>query len=114
MVHQMGLYPNYFLAIKSGRKDIEIRLNDEKRKKIKTGDTIKFISVPDEEKTIKAKVKKLEQFGSFRELYENVSFERMGCLGWSMDAMLEGTFDIYTKKQEEEFGALAITIELLD
>lgn len=114
MIHQMGLYPIYFSDIKAGRKSVEIRLNDNKRKRIKTGDTIEFISVPDEEETLKVKVTKLEQFSSFRKLYESIPFEKMGCSGWTMKEMLEGTYEIYTKEQEEKFGALAITIELTE
>lgn len=113
-MHQMGLYPKYFLAIRTGKKDIEVRLNDEKRKRIKTGDTIEFISVPNEEEPIRAKVNKIEQYSTFRELYENKPFERMGCSGWTMDEMLEGTYEIYTEKQEGQFGALAIAIEVID
>jgi ASC-1-like (ASCH) protein len=39
----MGLYSEYFIAIKEGKKQVEVRLNDEKRRKIKVGDTIEFI-----------------------------------------------------------------------
>lgn len=112
MIHQMGLYPSYFSDIKQGVKLVEIRLNDYKRKEINVGDIIEFISVPDEDETLRVKVTKLEQFRSFKELYERIPFEKMGCLGWTMDEMLEGTYAIYTKEQEKQFGALAIIIEV--
>lgn len=113
MIHRMGLYKTYFSDIKSGKKVVEIRLNDSKRQQIKIGDIIEFVSVPSEEESMRVKVTKLEPFDSFKELYEQVPFERMGCKGWIMDEMLEGTYAIYTKEQEELFGALAITIEAI-
>lgn len=42
MTHEMKLQPKYFDYILNGTKRIEIRLNDEKRKKIKLGDKINF------------------------------------------------------------------------
>lgn len=43
----MNLLLSAFEKIADGRKTIELRLNDEKRQKIKDGDTVAFIlSVP--------------------------------------------------------------------
>lgn len=72
MIHQMRLYPSYFSDIKQGVKLVEVRLNDYKRKEINVGDIIEFISVPDEVETLRVKVTKLEQFRSFKELYERI------------------------------------------
>lgn len=40
MIHYMKLYNEPFQMIKKGEKTIELRLNDEKRRKLKKGDTI--------------------------------------------------------------------------
>ena len=42
MIHQMGLYEEPFQSIKAERKTIEVRLNDDKRKKLRVGDQIVF------------------------------------------------------------------------
>ena len=42
MNHKMKLQPRYYDFILNGTKRIEIRLNDEKRRMIKVGDTITF------------------------------------------------------------------------
>ena len=47
MTHEMKLQPKNFDYILNGTKRIEIRLNDEKRKKIKLGDKIKFLKETD-------------------------------------------------------------------
>ena len=41
-IHNMKLRSKYFECIKTGTKRIELRLNDEKRSKIKIGDEIIF------------------------------------------------------------------------
>ena len=42
MIHKMNLWNDSFIAIKEGWKTIEMRLNDDKRRKIQTGDIIEF------------------------------------------------------------------------
>jgi ASC-1-like (ASCH) protein len=37
MIHQMGLYGEYIRVIREGKKKVEVRLNDEKRREIKVG-----------------------------------------------------------------------------
>ena len=46
MEHIMKLYKENFEELKSGKKKREYRLNDQKRKGIKIGDTIKFLKLP--------------------------------------------------------------------
>lgn len=58
-----------FEMIESGIKTIELRLYDEKRRKISIGDMIRFILVDDESKELHVKVKELYIFPSFEELY---------------------------------------------
>ena len=47
MEHILKLQPRYFDYMQNGTKRIELRLFDEKRQKIKIGDTIKFLKEPD-------------------------------------------------------------------
>ena len=41
-MHEMRLHNEPFVLIKNGTKTIELRLNDEKRRQIKVGDTVTF------------------------------------------------------------------------
>ena len=45
MIHNMKLVDFAFNAIKNKEKDIELRLNDEKRSLINVGDTIIFTNI---------------------------------------------------------------------
>lgn len=112
MTHQMGLYSEYFPLIQSGVKTIEVRLNDAKRQLVQVGDHIEFIDPSNTCSNFKVQVMNLTIYRSFYELYLNTPFDKMGCLNWSMEQMIEGTYEIYSKAQEDEFGALAIEIRL--
>lgn len=55
VLHHMGIYDEYFISIKEGKKTIEVRLNDDKRRKIKVGDTVEFIRIPEKMKHLGCK-----------------------------------------------------------
>ena len=44
-------------------------------------------------------------------MYQTIPFKDFDCDGWTMDEMINGTYDIYTREQEKEWGTLAITIK---
>ena len=108
----MGLYGEYFQSIKEGKKKFEVRLNDEKRRKIKVGDTIEFIKIPEEDEILSVTVAQLKTYPSFLEMYEDIPFHLLDCEGWTMKEMIDGTYEIYTPEQEKEWGTLAIEIKL--
>ncbi|PEJ28468.1 hypothetical protein CN677_27155 [Bacillus pseudomycoides] len=114
MIHHMGLYKEYFQSIEEGKKIFEVRLNDEKRRKIKVGDIIEFIQVPEENKTLQVKVLELCKYDTFKEMYENIPFHLFDCEGWTLDEMINGTYEIYTPEQEKIWGTLAIKIQTLN
>ncbi|MEK4082108.1 ASCH domain-containing protein [Solibacillus sp. FSL K6-1126] len=111
MIHKMGLYGEYFDSIRKGKKKVEVRLNDEKRRKIKVGDFIEFIKIPEQDETIIIKVTDLKIYDTFQAMYEDIPFQDIDCEGWTMQEMIDGTYEIYTPEQEKEWGTLAITIE---
>lgn len=111
MVHQMGLYGEYFSSIKEGKKTVEVRLNDEKRREIKVGDTIEFIRVPEKNETLQVQVTSLKEYATFEVMYKEIPFKAFDCEGWTMKEMIDGTYEIYTPEQEKEWGTLAITIK---
>ncbi|WP_069650117.1 ASCH domain-containing protein [Caloranaerobacter ferrireducens] len=114
MEHFMRLFEEPFELIRSKKKIIEIRLNDEKRQKVKIGDIITFSKLPDCEERLRVKVLGLLHYYTFEQLYEDIPFSHFGCEGKSMKWMLEKTYEIYTKEQEEKYGALGIRIEVIE
>jgi len=113
MEHQMHLLLEPFEEMRSGRKTIEIRLNDEKRQKVKIGDTIIFYKLPEGREKLSVRVLELLHYKDFKSLYQDVPFHQLGCSGKTMKWMLESTYKIYTREQEEKYGAFGIRIELI-
>lgn len=111
MIHQMGLYGEHFQAIKEGKKIVEVRLNDEKRRSIRVGDSIEFIKVPQQDEILKVQVSTIRKYDTFKAMYEDISFKDFDCEGWTMKEMIDGTYEIYTPEQENEWGTVAIFIE---
>ena len=52
MLHQMGLYQEPFQSIVSGKKIVEIRLNDPKRQAVQVKDQIEFTNLSTNEQVI--------------------------------------------------------------
>jgi len=73
----MRLNHQPFMAIKNGTKQIEVRLNDEKRATLKVGDLIQFTDLKTKE-TLQTKVLGLEKFPTFWKLFEKYSGEIIG------------------------------------
>jgi len=107
----MGLYGEYFQSIKEGKKIVEVRLNDEKRRSIRVGDSIEFIKVPQQDEILKVQVSDLRKYDTFEAMYKDISFKNFDCEGWTMKEMIDGTYEIYTPEQEKDWGTLAIFIE---
>lgn len=77
MLHKMNLWDEPFQAIKDGWKTIEMRLNDEKRSRIKIADEIEFKNIKTNE-VIYCKVLKLYKYKNFSELYDNHDKKAIG------------------------------------
>lgn len=77
MIHYMKLQPSPFIAIKNGNKDIEMRLNDEKRQAVQINDIIEFTNT-DTGEIIKTRVVNKHHFNSFNDLYNAFDKIRLG------------------------------------
>ena len=107
-MHEMKLVDFAFKAIKNGEKDIEVRLNDEKRRNIKIGDLIKFHHI-DSDETIIVKVTNLHHYKTFDELFNNFDHKRLG-LKPEDDASIMDNF--YSREEQQKYGALGIEIKV--
>ena len=96
----------------SGMKTVEIRLYDEKRKKITVGNTIEFIWLNGDER-VSAKVVALHRFDSFRELFASDLRSKTGFGDLSEADAVEAMYKYYTKEQESKYGVLGIEIVLI-
>ena len=107
----MKLRPEPFFAIKSGEKTFELRLYDEKRRKIAVGDTVRFTNT-DTSEVIVRRVRALYRFDSFAALYEALPLTKCGYTKENVkNASPLDMSSYYSAEQEAEYGVLAIELE---
>ena len=113
MLHYMNLQERPYAMIASGRKTVELRLLDEKRKKIAIGDTIIFKNAADEQATLQCTVKKLYVFESFEQLYQTLPLEQCGYLPEELPTASAKDMELYYSAQEQaKYGVVGIEIAL--
>lgn len=114
MKHTMNLNPRPFEMISEGRKTIEMRLNDEKRKMIREGDEIEFISTADSCKRLNCRVIKLYRFNSFEELYKALPLTKCGYTEENISRADPADMErYYSKERQEEYGVLGIELAVI-
>ena len=108
--HDMKLNPEPFEMIKSGMKTIELRLFDEKRQKIKVGDSIIFTETVTGEK-LNVKVEKLHRFDSFGELYKSLPLLKCGYSEKTVtEAKPSDMEEYYSAEEQKRYGVVGIEI----
>ena len=113
MTHSMQLQPAPFEMIRNGTKTIELRLFDEKRKKIQIGDTILFTNTASKE-TIRVKVLELLVFDSFETLYNQLPLLDCGYTKDDVDTASPDDMNAYyPKEMQQEYGVVGIRVALL-
>lgn len=113
-MHEMKLQPEPFEMIRRGIKTIELRLYDEKRKKISAGDTIRFVCAQSAEKNLLVRVKELFVFDSFQELYQTLPLLKCGYTPENVkSATAQDMEKYYSKQQQAQYGVVGIKIELI-
>ena len=110
MFHYMNLVSSAFVKIADGNKTIELRLNDEKRQRIKAQDTVVF-NCSSTKDIITAQVFGLHKFSDFKELYNALPLEKCGYTVAELDtAHYTDMEQYYTKAQIKKYGALGIEL----
>lgn len=110
MTHYMNLFSSPFSKIAEGRKTIELRLYDEKRRKISVGDTVVF-SCDSKNETIYAKVKQLHVFPDFEFLYKALPLTKCGYAENELAmAHYSDMEEYYSKERIQKYGACGIEL----
>ena len=111
MLFEMHLNPIPFNKIVTGRKDVEMRLLTEERKKLAVGDQIRFTN-NQSFKTVLVEVTGVTRFKNFKELYAAFPKSR---LGYHEDekADYHDMNQFYTDENIKKFGVIAIEIKII-
>ena len=110
-IHRMRLNPAAFQNMKAGRKTVELRLYDAKRKKIRLGDTIIFIHNEDRHKKLRTRVTALLIYPTFDALIADLPAQMTGFP--SKRKALQAVNAIYTARERRSFFALGLKISLI-
>ena len=114
MEYTMRLNAVPFDKMKNGSKKIELRLYDEKRKKIKAGDTVLFINMKDPSETLRTRVTDIYRFSSFDALYRALPIQD---LGYSVDetasASPKDMDQFYSQEEQSRYGVVGFRLDLL-
>ncbi len=105
------LHPDIFKLIENGDKDVEIRLNDEKRQQLKIGDKIIFLKRPLEDEKIEAVVKDLKYFNNFLEVVEYYEMKRIHKPDLTKEEYINDMERFYSAEEQSELGVVAIEYE---
>ena len=106
-LHRMRLDAGPFAAVDAGEKTIELRLYDEKRRRIQAGDVIRFESTADDTDVLYARVEGLRFFASFDELYAALSLTACGYAPEELAAASPRDMDkYYAPEEQKKWGVL--------
>lgn len=108
------LHPDIFELILNGKKDVEVRLNDEKRKKLHVGDKITFLKRPLEDKKIEAQVLDLKYFNNLEEVVDFFDMERIHFPYLTKEEYLKDMERYYSKEEQKNFGVVCIIYKKVD
>jgi len=110
MIHIMKLKEQYFNYIRYGTKEYEIRLNDEKRKKIKSGDFIEFQKEPLLEEKMLIMVDDILHYDNFNELFKNINIEFLADSSITKKQLNADLENFYSIEKQKEYGVVAIKL----
>ncbi len=114
MEYTMRLTAAPFEKLRDGSKRIELRLYDEKRKKVKTGDIILFISLKDPSDTVLTRVSDIYMFASFEDLYKELPLEELGYSEEDMaTASPKDMEKFYSPEEQAKYGVVGFRLDLL-
>ena len=108
MVMNFRLDSDIFEIVESGNKDVELRLNDEKRKKLHIGDKLIFSKRPEEKEKIEAYVVGLNYFKNFEDAANHYDMKRIYKDDCSIQELVEITKRFYSDEEVKELGVVAI------
>jgi ASC-1-like (ASCH) protein len=114
MDHTMKLNDGPFVAMKDGRKTVEIRLFDEKRRAVKVGDHITFTRVSNPGEKIFVVVEELLRYDSFAAMLDELPMIAFGYPDdYDKNVFMNEIYKIYTPEEEIKFGVLGIRIKIV-
>ncbi len=114
LTYFFNLNKESFEKVRNNVKTIEMRLNDEKRRKLKIGDNIVFVNRENENEIIPVTVTALHIFSSFKELYASLPLSKCGYTAENIkNADSRDMLEYYSRREEKKFGVVGIEFKVM-
>ena len=97
-----------FDVVKYEIKNVEVRVNDEKRRKLKIGDKITFLKRPDDIESIFAIIEDLVYYKDFKDLVKDYNMEELYLKEYSKEDFLTLLKRFYSDDEINKYGVVAI------
>jgi len=97
-----------FETVDKGFKNVEGRVNDEKRQKLKVGDKLIFLKRPDEIEKIEAVVEDLVYYKDFYEMIKDYSMKEIYLEEYSKDYYINLIKRFKNNEEINKYGVVAI------
>jgi ASC-1-like (ASCH) protein len=111
--HSLKLNNVPFGSTKAKLKTLEVRLNDEKRRTIKTGDILEFHRI-DGGDVLRAKVLTVRSYQTLKELTTTEEFQKTGGIYKDRADWIQAINSYYPAEEQSRCGFLAIEIAVLE
>lgn len=112
VIHCMHLQPEPFAQIGLGKKRIEIRLFDTKRRRIIAGDTIEFVHAATPKRKVRKVIKAITIAPSFKNLFHSVAVNSIGWLDpVTPKIAIQKIRHYYSTEEEKIYGVMALHLE---
>ncbi|MBR0205197.1 MAG: RNA-binding protein [Clostridia bacterium] len=107
----MHLDPDAFERMEDEQKTVELRLYDEKRRRIQAGDVIRFESTDDDTDVLFARVTGMRFFASFDELYAALPLAACGYAPEELATASPRDMDkYYSPEAQQKWGVVGIEL----
>ena len=108
----MNLQHTYYDMIKSGDKDIELRLYDEKRRKMRNNDIVLIYNAQNPSDYMKCKIVRLHIAKSFADLSAKISMPRTGFA--TLNSLMNAVSKFYSEDLESKYGIVGIELDIVE
>lgn len=110
-LHRMHLDPDAFERMEDEQKTVELRLYDEKRRRIQAGDVIRFESTDDDTDVLFARVTGMRFFASFDKLYRALPLDACGYAPEELATASPRDMDkYYSPEAQQKWGVVGIEL----
>ena len=108
----MGVRSQYYQMILSGDKDIELRLYDDKRRKMHNGDTVLLYDGQNRANYARYRIVRMHIARSFADLATKISMPRTGFANLSQ--LMHAISAFYNEEQESKYGVVGLELTPVD